>query len=89
MIEALLSKPKRITFRGQELTLRRPTVADLVSLVDAQGRGENILAWYIWNHVVDGGERVFASIDDVMRLDATACQELAKEIDKLYGEGSD
>jgi hypothetical protein len=89
MINALLAKPARVTFRGEVVTLRRPTVADLVALMDASERGVFIPAWYVLNHVLDGDQPAFESMDQVMRLDAIAVTELSRLIDAMYGEGQD
>jgi hypothetical protein len=89
MIAALLARPKTIEFRGETIKLRRPNVADLVALLDARERGDNLVAWLIWNHVVDGDEPAFKSIDECLKLDALAARALAGHIDELYSEGMD
>jgi hypothetical protein len=89
MIAALLARPKTIEFRGETITLRRPNVADLVALLDARERGDNLVAWLIWNHVMDGDAPAFKSIDECLRLDAVAARALAGHIDELYSEGMD
>lgn len=89
MIHALLAKPKRIEFRGEQVVLRRPTVADLVALMDANERGVFLPAWYVLTHVMDGDAQAFESLEQVMRLDATAVNELSRHIDAMYGEGQD
>lgn len=89
MIAALTSRPKTVDFRGEQIRLRRPTVADLIALADASERGQHIPAWYVLNHVMDGDAPAFSSMDEVMRLDGPAVLALSREIDKLYGEGLD
>ncbi len=89
MIAALLAKPHTIEFRGERITVRRPTVADLVACVDAGERGLFLPAWMVLNHVMDGDCPAFESIEQVMRLDGPSVIELGQEIDKLYSEGLD
>lgn len=90
MIAALLARNHVVEIRGERITLRRPRVADLIGLIDAQGRGENLMVFYILNHVIDSeGRQVFTDAEQVKSLDALAAQELAKEIDRLYTEGQD
>jgi hypothetical protein len=89
MIAALLARPKVIEFRGERITLRRPNVADMAALLDARERGENLVAWLIHNHVMDGDSPAFESLEQCLRLEAVASRQLAEEIDKLYSEGMD
>lgn len=89
MIEALRSSPKTIVWRGTEIVLRRPTVADLIALTDASERGEHIPSWYVLHHVMQDGAPAFKSLEEVMQLDAPAVVALSREIDRLYGEGLD
>lgn len=89
MIAALTGRPKSIEFRGERVTLRRPTVADMIALADASERGVHIPAWYVLNHVMDGDAPAYQGMEEVMRLDGPAVLALSREIDKLYGEGLD
>lgn len=89
MIDALIAKNAFIDVRGTQVEVRRPTVADYVALVDAGKRDVYLPAWYVFNHVVRDGRRVFGTIDDVMQLDGAAVRELATKIDALYTEGLD
>jgi hypothetical protein len=89
MIAALLARPHSVDFRGERIVIRRPRVVDLVAAIDAQGRGTNMNAWLVLNHVMDGDKPAFESMDDVLQLDGVAVLELSREIDKLYLEGLD
>lgn len=87
--DALAAKPLEIAFRGETVRLRRPTVGDLVAMLDAETRGVNMAAQYVAAHVIDAqGERVF-TYETALNLSAPAVIALSKEIEKLYGEGLD
>jgi hypothetical protein len=89
MIGALLARPHRIEFRGESITLRRPTVADMVAAADAAERGVHMSAWLVATHVMDGDAPAFESVEQVMQLEGPAVLALSAEIEKLYGEGLD
>lgn len=89
MIDALTAANATIVIRGTAIEVRRPTVADYVALVDAGKREVYLPAWYVWNHVLFGGKRAYATVDEVMNLDGVAVRELASKIDALYLEGLD
>lgn len=89
MIDALLARPSEVQFRGATVRLRRPTVADLVALLDAESRGEYLPALYVANHVIDAqGERVY-TVETVKTLSAPAVIALSRLIEPLYSEGLD
>lgn len=89
MIDALTAKNALLEVRGTQIEVRRPTVADYVALVDAGKRDVYLPAWYVWNHVVRDGRRVYATLEEVMSLDGAAVRELSTKIDQLYTEGLD
>jgi hypothetical protein len=87
--DALSARPLEIAFRGEAVRLRRPTVADLVAMIDAESRGPNMAAMYVSAHVIDeNGNRVY-TYETALNLSAPAVIGLSKEIEKLYGEGLD
>ena len=87
--DALSAKPLEIAFRGEVVRLRRPTVGDLVAMIDAESRGVNMAAMYVAAHVIDEqGGRLF-TYETALNLSAPAVIALSKEIEKLYGEGLD
>lgn len=89
MIDALTAKPLEIDFRGHRIRLRRPTVADLIAMLDAESRGHNMPAAYVAAHVIDAqGERVY-TYETALNLSAPAVVALSREVEKLYGEGLD
>ena len=89
MIAALLARHARVDFRGEVVTLRRPTVADLVAAADAAERGTHMPAWLVWNHVLESNSPAFESLDAVMGADGPAVLALALEVERLYAEGLD
>lgn len=89
IIDALTARPTEIVFNGETVRLRRPTVGDLVAMIDAQSRGVHMAAMYVAMHVIDAqGERVY-SYETALNLSAPAVIALSREIEKLYGEGLD
>jgi hypothetical protein len=89
MIDALKARPLEIQFRGEAVRLRRPTVGDLVAMIDAESRGRFMPAEYVAAHVIDAqGERIY-TYETALNLSAPAVVGLSKEIEKLYGEGLD
>lgn len=87
--DALTARPLDIDFRGTKVRLRRPTVGDLVSMLDAESRGLSMPAAYIAAHVIDDqGERVY-TYETALKLHAPSAISLSREIEKLYGEGLD
>lgn len=89
MNEALRGQPSTIEYRGEWVTLRRPTVADLVAALDAESRGQQMSAWYVANHVLGPTGQALYCYEEVMKLNAPAVVGLSREIEKLYTEGLD
>ncbi len=89
MIEALRGQNLTIDFRGERVTLRRPTVADLVAALDASSRETHMSAWYVARHVLGADGQLAYTLDEVMKLSAPAVVALARVIEPLYTEGLD
>lgn len=89
MIEALLAKPVTVDFRGENVRLRRPTIADLIAAIDAQSRGENMTAFYIAAHVLAHDGSLAYTLAEAKQLHAPSAIRLAQLIEPLYSEGLD
>jgi hypothetical protein len=89
LIDALIARPIHVPFRGEMVRLRRPTVGDLIAMIDAESRGLHMPAMYVAMHVIDEqGERAY-TYETTLNLSAPAVIALSREIEKLYGEGLD
>lgn len=90
MIDALLSRPLSVEFRGEAVRLRRPTIADLVAAIDAQSRGENMTAWYIAQHVLAPDNSLAYTVDQARQLHAPSAIAFVRDhVEPLYSEGLD
>jgi hypothetical protein len=89
MIQALLATPVTVDFRGEQVRLRRPTIADLIAAIDAQSRGENMTAFYIAAHVLAHDGSLAYTLEQAKQLHAPAAIRLAQLIEPLYSEGLD
>ena len=89
MNDALRGLPKHVEYRGETVTLRRPTVADLVAALDAESRGVQMSAWYVADHVLAPNGAPLCCVGEVMKLNAPAVVGLARMIEALYTEGLD
>ena len=73
---------------GLEVILRRPSTMDLLAAMEqSKSKPETFAAWLVQNHVIENGGRVFLTVDEVMGYDVNMVEEIAKEVEKLYGEG--
>jgi len=89
LIDALKACPTEISFRGERVRLRRPTVGDLIALIDAESRGLHMPAMYVAMHVIDDQNERAYTYETALSLSAPAVIALSREIEKLYGEGLD
>ena len=89
MIEALYAHDVVVDFRGERVTLCRPTVGDLVAALDAESRGQNMAAWYVANHVLNSDSMKRYTYEEVLKLSAPAVVALSRLIEPLYTEGLD
>lgn len=87
--DALQLKAVTVTIpSGIEVTLRRPSTMDLLAAVEqSKERPQTFAAWLVQNHVIEGGGRVFLTVDEVMGYDVQMVDEIAREVEKLYSEG--
>ena len=73
---------------GLDVTLRRPSTMDLLAAMEqSKTRPETFAAWLVYNHLIDNGSKVFLSVEEVIQCDVKLIDEIAVEIEKLYGEG--
>ena len=90
ILDALLARNVTVKFREQSVTLRRPTVADLVAAQDAEKRGVFMPAFYCAAHVLDAnGETLWKSHEELRTLSAPDVIALSRLIEPLYVEGLD
>lgn len=90
IIHALLAQDAVVEFRGEQIRLRRPTVADLIAAQDAESRGAFMPAWYVANHLLGpDGRNQFANPDELRAMSAPAVVALSRLIEPLYLEGLD
>jgi hypothetical protein len=87
--EALQLKAVTVTIpSGLEITLRRPSTMDLLAAIEqSKTKPETFGAWLVHNHLMDGVSRVFVTVEEVLQCDVKMVDEIAVEIEKLYGEG--
>jgi hypothetical protein len=86
--DALALKNKVIVVDGTEVTLRRPSVADLVEAVQQSKTSTNFAAWLVFTHLLaENNQPYFINEAEVLGCDGVFVDLLAIEIDKLYGEG--
>ena len=91
MNEALRGQPKTIEYRGEWVTLRRPTVADLAEAlhVNATAPGE-ANAWLLWRHLeTRAGVQVFSSLEHAKACPLRLALRIVPMIEEMYGEGRD
>lgn len=75
---------------GTAFTLRRPSVLDLVEAIEfTKTNPTQFYAWLVQKHLVEDGKQVFASVDEILKLDANLVNHIAGAAEKLYGEGRD
>ena len=87
--DALALKHFKVVVDGTDVTLRRPSVADLASAATL-GSDINIPAWLVFNHLLaDNGTQYFSSIEEVLSCDGKFVELIADQCEKLYGEGRD
>lgn len=88
--EAMKMRPKTVKVGDLELTLRRPSMLDFANAAEEAKKNEAGFAyWLVWNHLIENDKRVFDTVDEVVECDVKIIQDIAAEIDKLYGEGRD
>lgn len=91
--DALTLKNCNVKVDGIDITLRRPSLADLaetLNIANDPSRQKNITAWLIFNHLLDEkGDPYFTDMEKVFKCDALFIEKIAREVDKLYGEGRD
>lgn len=76
------------TKSGLEVILRRPSTMDLLAAMEqSKNKPETFSAWLVHNHVIENGGKVFMTADEVMGYDVELVEEIAREVEKLYGEG--
>jgi hypothetical protein len=87
--DALQLKHHDVTLAsGLEVRLRRPSTLDLITAMEQSKSEPNTFgAWLVFNHLMDGYGKAFANIQEVLNCDVVLVEEIAKEIEKLYGEG--
>jgi predicted DNA-binding ArsR family transcriptional regulator len=75
---------------GTAVELRRPSVLDLIEALEVAAKTpERVQAWMVFRHLVENGESVFASVDEVLASDALVVQRIAQMAEALYSEGRD
>jgi predicted DNA-binding ArsR family transcriptional regulator len=75
---------------GTAVELRRPSVLDLIEALEVSAKTpERVQAWMVLRHLVENGEPVFASVDEVLASDALVVQRIAQMAEALYSEGRD
>lgn len=87
--EALQLKAVTVkTTSGLEVMLRRPSTMDLLAAMEqTKNKPDTFGAWLVHNHLIENGQKVFYSVEDVLMCDVKLVDEIAVEIEKLYGEG--
>ena len=91
-IRAILKcEPIACEIRGFEVKLKRPTVADLLDVLEISSKDPNsVKPWTLHRHLLDGdGVPVFPDIESARLCPAHFGAEACVEIEKLYNEGRD
>lgn len=90
LTDALSLKNHKANVNGVDVTFRRPSLADLAATLEMASKNpDKLSAWLVHNHLLDDkGDLYFNEIDKVFKCDAHMVEALAKEVDKLYTEGS-
>lgn len=82
--------PLRISIRGAEIELSRPSALDLLEALEvSKVNPERLYAWFVFRHLHQDGARVFASVDEVLASSAPLVIEIGREVERLYEEGRD
>jgi hypothetical protein len=88
--DALALKNKVVVLDGTEVTLRRPSVADLAEATQQAKNPDNFAAWLVFRHLLaENGKPYFDKIEEVYECDGYFVELIAVEVDRLYGEGRD
>jgi hypothetical protein len=75
---------------GTAVELRRPSVLDLIEALEVSAKTpERVQAWMVLRHLVENGQLVFESVDEVLASDALVVQRIAQMAEALYSEGRD
>lgn len=75
---------------GTPVELRRPSVLDLIEALEVSAKTpERVQAWMVLRHLVENGQSVFESVDEVLASDALVVQRIAQMAEALYSEGRD
>ena len=91
-IRAILKcEPIACEIRGFQVKLKRPTVADLLDVLEISSKDPNsVKPWTLHRHLLDGdGVPVFPDIESARLCPAHFGAEACVEIEKLYNEGRD
>lgn len=71
-------------------TLRRPSALDVLEALDVGAKTPTrVPAWLVWRHLVENGEPVFRSLEEVLESDGVLVARLAEAAERLYTEGRD
>lgn len=91
LADILQLKPKPWQWAGHEFLLTRPSVVDLITLTEINGRDTvEAKLWALYRHLHDaGGVALFSSADDARRCPAALGSAAIQAIEGLYGEGLD
>ena len=89
--DALLLRNAAVALSFGEVTLRRPSAADVVEATDVVAKAPNSLyAHLVWRHLLDEtGAPAFDSLEQVMRCDGLRVLEIGRAAERLYAEGRD
>jgi hypothetical protein len=83
-----LKSHKTTTASGLDILIRRPSTLDLLAAMEeSKDRPNTFGAWLVFNHLIDENGKVFLSIEEVLQCDVALVEEVAREVEKLYGEG--
>lgn len=88
--DAFTLRPHVCTIGGHVVTLRRPSALDVLEvLAVSRATPDRVPAWLVLRHLVENGQPVFESIEDVLDADGLLVARIAEEAERLYTEGRD
>jgi hypothetical protein len=87
----LKCEPFACEIRGFQVKLKRPTVADLLDVLDISAKDPNLVKpWTLHRHLLDGdGVPIFPTVEDARLCPAHFGAEACAAIESLYNEGRD
>ena len=89
--DALLLRNATATLSFGEVSLRRPSAADVIEAAEVSTKTpERIYAHLVWRHLLDEtGKSAFDSLERVLECDGMRVLEIGRAAERLYAEGRD